>query len=53
MLSEKSTPVIKATLPVVNEHLRPISERFYRNLFTAVPALEPSVDEGEASTGLH
>ncbi|MFC4604152.1 globin domain-containing protein [Rhodococcus kronopolitis] len=40
MLSEESVPVIEATLPVIAPHIGEISERFYLNLFAAVPALE-------------
>lgn len=40
MLSEKSTPVIEATLPVVGQHIGEISELFYRKLFNAAPSLK-------------
>lgn len=38
-LSEKSRPVIEATLPVVGEHIGAIAERFYDHLFTEHPEL--------------
>lgn len=40
MLSEKSLPVIKATLPAVEAGLNRISERFYQLLFVVAPALK-------------
>jgi nitric oxide dioxygenase len=39
MLSEKSTPVIQATLPVVAENIQEIARRFYDHLFGAHPEL--------------
>jgi nitric oxide dioxygenase len=39
MLSDKSRPVIQATLPVVGEHIKDIAERFYRHMFTTHPEL--------------
>ncbi|MFF7250111.1 globin domain-containing protein [Embleya sp. NPDC008237] len=39
MLSEQSTPVIRATLPVVGAALGDISERFYVGMFDAHPEL--------------
>ncbi|MFF9864711.1 globin domain-containing protein [Streptomyces sp. NPDC013953] len=39
MLSDESTPVIRATLPVVGASLGAITELFYRRLFDAHPAL--------------
>ncbi|MCU1603974.1 MAG: Nitric oxide dioxygenase [Modestobacter sp.] len=38
-LSEKSKPVIEATLPVVGEHIQEIAERFYEHLFGEHPEL--------------
>lgn len=38
-LSEKSRPVIEATLPVVGDHIGEIAERFYEHLFTEHPEL--------------
>src|SRR3954468_5809237 len=38
-LSEKSRPVIEATLPVVGDHIGEIAERFYEHLFAAHPDL--------------
>lgn len=39
MLSEKSAPVIRATLPVVAENIDEIARRFYEHLFGAHPEL--------------
>jgi nitric oxide dioxygenase len=39
MLSEKSRPVIEATLPVVGENIGLIAERFYAHLFGEHPEL--------------
>nr|WP_239522585.1 globin domain-containing protein [Geodermatophilus sabuli] len=38
-MSEKSKPVIEATLPVVGEHIGTIAERFYQHLFGEHPEL--------------
>ena len=39
MLSDTSLPVIKATLPVVGEHIEEIAKRFYKHMFEARPNL--------------
>ena len=39
MLSDTSLPVIKATLPVVGEHIEEIAKRFYQHMFEARPDL--------------
>ena len=39
MLSETSTPIIKATLPVVGENIQEIAQRFYRHMFEERPEL--------------
>jgi nitric oxide dioxygenase len=39
MLTEKSRPVIEATLPVVGENIAKIAERFYQHLFGEHPQL--------------
>jgi nitric oxide dioxygenase len=39
MLSDTSTPVIEATLPVVAENIQKIAERFYQHLFGEHPEL--------------
>jgi nitric oxide dioxygenase len=39
MLSEKSRPIIEATLPLVGERLGSITPNFYRRLFAAHPEL--------------
>ncbi|MFW3171699.1 globin domain-containing protein [Geodermatophilus sp. CPCC 206100] len=43
MLSEKSRPVIEATLPVVGENIGAIAERFYTHLFGEHPELQDGV----------
>ncbi|SDD50091.1 nitric oxide dioxygenase [Geodermatophilus telluris] len=39
MLSDRSRPVVEATLPVVADHVEEIARRFYAGLFTAHPEL--------------
>ncbi len=39
MLSDTSTPVIEATLPVVGAHFQDIARRFYEHMFAAQPGL--------------
>jgi nitric oxide dioxygenase len=39
MLSDKSRPVIEATLPVVGAHIQEIAACFYKHLFTTHPEL--------------
>jgi nitric oxide dioxygenase len=39
LLSDRSRPVIEATLPVVAEHIEEIARRFYAHLFDAHPEL--------------
>src|SRR3954447_12161722 len=39
MLSERSRPVVEATLPVVGAHVGEIASRFYRHLFVEHPEL--------------
>jgi nitric oxide dioxygenase len=39
MLSDTSSPVIEATLPVVGEHIEEIAKRFYKHMFEARPDL--------------
>jgi nitric oxide dioxygenase len=39
VLSDKSRPVIQATLPAVGAHIQEIAKCFYRRLFTAHPEL--------------
>ena len=39
MLSDKSRPVIQATLPAVGAHIQEIAQCFYRHLFTTHPEL--------------
>ena len=39
MLSDKSRPIVAATLPVVADHIQEITERFYSHLFTEHPEL--------------
>jgi hemoglobin-like flavoprotein len=39
MLSDKSRPVVQATLPVVAENIQQIAGRFYQHMFDAHPEL--------------
>ena len=39
MLSERSFPIVQATLPVVGDHLQEIAKRFYEHMFAAHPEL--------------
>jgi nitric oxide dioxygenase len=39
MLSDRSRPIIEATLPVVGEHITEIAQRFYEHLFGEHPEL--------------
>src|SRR5215213_4575785 len=39
MLSDRSRPVVQATLPVVAEHIQEIAQRFYQHMFTEHPDL--------------
>ena len=39
MLSDTSLPVVKATLPVVGEHIQEIASRFYTHMFEEHPEL--------------
>ncbi|WP_432534977.1 globin domain-containing protein [Kineococcus arenarius] len=39
MLSERSRPVVEATLPVVADNIGQIAQRFYRHMFAAHPEL--------------
>src|SRR4051795_11304539 len=39
MLSDRSRPVIEATLPVVADNIREIAQRFYAHLFDQYPEL--------------
>lgn len=39
MLSDSSLPVIRATLPVVGEHIQEIASRFYAHMFEGHPEL--------------
>jgi nitric oxide dioxygenase len=43
VLSEKSRPVIEATLPVVGENIGKIAERFYQHMFSEHPELMDGV----------
>jgi len=43
MLTEKSRPVIEATLPVVADHIQEIARRFYTHLFEQHPELHDGV----------
>src|SRR6186997_1926086 len=39
MLSDRSRPVVEATLPVVADHIHDIAQRFYRHMFGVHPEL--------------
>ncbi|GAB3347760.1 globin domain-containing protein [Modestobacter lapidis] len=52
MLSDRSRPVIEATLPVVAEHIGEIAKRFYAHLFGEHPQLFDGVfNRGNQSEG--
>ena len=52
MLSEKSRPVIEATLPVVGAHVEEIAKCFYRRMFTAHPELlDGTFNRGNQASG--
>ncbi|MGY1726474.1 globin domain-containing protein [Geodermatophilus sp. SYSU D01062] len=52
MLSDRSRPVIEATLPVVADNVQEIARRFYRHLFGAHPELFDGVfNRGNQATG--
>ncbi len=52
MLSDRSRPVIEATLPVVADHIQEIAQRFYAHLFQAHPELNDGVfNRGNQSEG--
>lgn len=52
MLSEQSTPVVRATLPAVGGALDEITERFYAGLFAAHPELLRDLfNRGNQATG--
>jgi nitric oxide dioxygenase len=38
-LSERSRPLIEATLPIVSEHIGEIAKNFYRHMFAGHPEL--------------
>ena len=39
MISDRSRPIVEATLPVVGEHIGEIARRFYAHLFADHPEL--------------
>jgi nitric oxide dioxygenase len=52
VLSDRSRPVIEATLPVVADHIQEIAQRFYAHLFEAHPQLNDGVfNRGNQSEG--
>ena len=52
MLSDKSWPIIKATLPPVGAHIQEISKRFYAHMFSAHPELLDGVfNRGNQAAG--
>jgi nitric oxide dioxygenase len=52
MLSDRSRPIIEATLPVVGEHIGEIAQRFYQHMFAAHPELlDGTFNRGNQATG--
>ena len=52
MLSDKSRPVIQATLPAVGAHIQEIAQCFYRHLFTTHPELlDDTFNRGNQADG--
>ncbi|HYO35828.1 MAG TPA: globin domain-containing protein [Geodermatophilus sp.] len=52
MLSDRSRPVVEATLPLVADHVGEIARRFYGHLFAAHPELFDGVfNRGNQATG--
>jgi len=52
MLSDKSRPVIQATLPVVGAHIKDIAQCFYRHLFTThLELLDGTFNRGNQTDG--
>jgi nitric oxide dioxygenase len=52
VLSDRSRPVIEATLPVVADHIQEIARRFYAHLFEQYPQLNDGVfNRGNQSEG--
>jgi nitric oxide dioxygenase len=52
MLSDKSRPVVEATLPVVAAHIDEIASRFYRHLFAEHPELlDGTFNRGNQAAG--
>ena len=52
MLSDKSRPVIEATLPAVGARIQEIAQCFYRHLFTAHPELlDGTFNRGNQASG--
>lgn len=56
MLSEKSRPVIEATLPLVGSRIGAITPKFYSRLFPAHPesagrAVQPLNQRGQPAAG--
>mgnify|MGYP002150709801 CR=1 FL=1 len=51
MLSEKSRPVVEATLPVIAERIPHITPEFYRSMFEARPGARPARRKGRESRG--
>src|SRR3954447_15749704 len=52
MLSDRSLPVVRATLPVVGENMGRIAERFYRRLFEGhLELLDGTFNRGNQAEG--
>jgi nitric oxide dioxygenase len=43
VLSDKAEPIVRATLPVVGEHIQQIAATFYRRMFSEHPELQDGV----------
>jgi nitric oxide dioxygenase len=52
MLSDRSRPVVQATLPVVAEHIQKIAQRFYQHMFAEHPdLLDGTFNRGNQADG--
>src|SRR5207253_10780793 len=51
VLSEKSKPLIDASVPVLKEHGLAITQTFYRNMFAAHPELTNLFNMGNQANG--
>ena len=52
MLSDRSRPVVEATLPAIAENIEEIAQRFYRHMFAATPSCSTaSFNRGNQAEG--